>query len=58
MSACWDTWTADCPPERAGAVYVTGRRAAGTADTAGAAGASLPGYWDEFVSRIGTGVSE
>lgn len=39
--------------------YLTGRRATGAA--AGPltdAWASLPGYWDGFVSRIGTGVSE
>ncbi|MFE6740720.1 hypothetical protein [Streptomyces tubercidicus] len=30
----------------------------GPAGAPGAAWASLPGYWDTFVSRIGTGVSE
>ncbi|MEU6327611.1 hypothetical protein ABZ851_10035 [Streptomyces sp. NPDC047049] len=39
--------------------YLTGRRAAGAAAGGpGDAGVSLPGYWDGFVSRIGTGVSE
>ncbi|MFG2135854.1 spherulation-specific family 4 protein [Streptomyces sp. NPDC048650] len=42
----------------AGTVYFTDRRAAAEAGTAGDAWESLPGYWDEFVSRIGTGVSE
>ncbi|MFG2866084.1 spherulation-specific family 4 protein [Streptomyces sioyaensis] len=42
----------------AGTVYLTDRRAAGAAGAAGDAWASLPGYWDDFVSRIGTGVSE
>ncbi|MFJ9416052.1 spherulation-specific family 4 protein [Streptomyces sp. NPDC101227] len=42
----------------AGTVYLTDRRAAAAAGTAGGAWESLPGYWDEFVSRIGTGVSE
>ncbi|WP_043265998.1 hypothetical protein [Streptomyces sp. CT34] len=41
----------------AGTVYFTDRRAAG-AGAAGGAWESLPGYWDEFVSRIGPGVSE
>ncbi|UQA93235.1 spherulation-specific family 4 protein [Streptomyces halobius] len=37
----------------AGTVYFTDHR-----DRGGDAWESLPGYWDEFVSRIGTGVSE
>ncbi|GAB7031172.1 spherulation-specific family 4 protein [Streptomyces sp. NPDC021749] len=41
----------------AGTVYLTDRRA-GAADAVGSAWESLPGYWDEFVSRIGPGVSE
>lgn len=44
---------AERPPAGAGTGYVTGRR-----DRRGAAWAPLPGYWDEIVSRIGTGVSE
>lgn len=35
--------------------YLTG---AGPVGPPGDAWASLPGYWDGFVSRIGTGVSE
>ncbi|MGW3010953.1 spherulation-specific family 4 protein [Streptomyces sp. NPDC001219] len=42
----------------AGTVYFTDRRSAAAAGTGGDAWASLPGYWDEIVSRIGTGVSE
>ncbi|MEV0373901.1 spherulation-specific family 4 protein [Streptomyces sp. NPDC050636] len=42
----------------AGTVYFTDHRAAAAAGTAGDAWQSLPGYWDEFVSRIGPGVSE
>ncbi|MFJ9405962.1 spherulation-specific family 4 protein [Streptomyces sp. NPDC101393] len=42
----------------AGTVYFTDRRAAGPAGAAGDAWETLPGYWDEFVSRIGPGVSE
>lgn len=39
--------------------HLTGHRAAGApARPPGDAGVSLPGYWDGFVSRIGTGVSE
>ncbi|MFE1766271.1 spherulation-specific family 4 protein [Streptomyces angustmyceticus] len=42
----------------AGTVYVTDRRAAAGAGVPDGAWESLPGYWDELVSRIGTGVSE
>ncbi|MFG2830111.1 spherulation-specific family 4 protein [Streptomyces sp. NPDC048434] len=42
----------------AGTVYVTDRRAAAAAGTADGAWEALPGYWDDIVSRIGTGVSE
>ncbi|MFG2621072.1 spherulation-specific family 4 protein [Streptomyces sp. NPDC048507] len=38
----------------AGTVWFTDRRAAGDRDP----WASMPGYWDEIVSRIGPGVSE
>ncbi|WP_425356973.1 hypothetical protein [Streptomyces inhibens] len=37
---------------------LTDRRAAGAAGAGGDAWESLPGYWDDFVSRIGPGVSE
>ncbi|MGW7575382.1 hypothetical protein [Streptomyces sp. NPDC054765] len=39
-------------------VHVTDRRAARTAGAIGGAREALPGCWDTFVSRIGTGVSE
>ncbi|MEU9120502.1 spherulation-specific family 4 protein [Streptomyces sp. NPDC048506] len=42
----------------AGTVFVTDRRAAGAVGAAAGAWESLPGYWDDFVSRIGPGVSE
>ena len=42
----------------AGTVYLTDRRSAVATGTAGDAWESLPGHWDAFVSRIGTGVSE
>ncbi|MFG2286846.1 spherulation-specific family 4 protein [Streptomyces sp. NPDC048595] len=42
----------------AGTVCFTDRRAATGAGEAADAWASLPGYWDEIVSRIGPGVSE
>ncbi|MEW1751316.1 spherulation-specific family 4 protein [Streptomyces angustmyceticus] len=42
----------------AGTVYVTDRRAAAAAGVPDGAWEALPGYWDELVSRIGTGVSE
>ncbi|WP_330298444.1 spherulation-specific family 4 protein [Streptomyces sp. NBC_00503] len=38
----------------AGTIWFTDRRGAGDRDP----WASMPGYWDEIVSRIGTGVSE